>query len=85
MNGECVVAISNPTFPELYISIRNSFCHSIDNDNSGSSIIKIQDVITSKYTFENIDTICFSPEDKSSKSISSPFTSKTHTDKFTSS
>ena len=62
MKGECVTATRKNKELELEISTRNSFCHSIDNDNSGSSNNTIIS-LSSNSTFEKIDTNCFSPED----------------------
>ena len=59
-----MTAIKVLHLPESIMSGRNLDCHLIDKDNSGSSNKMKQFSVSSRYSFENKEITCFSPEDK---------------------
>ena len=69
IKGECVTVKSNLQLSERSISGSNILCHIMEIDNSGSSIIRMLSFSFSRYSFENKETICFSPDDRFDSSI----------------
>ena len=70
MKGEWVTANRKSHLFDFIISGIKFLCQNIDRDNSGSSIKKIKSLCGSKKIIEKSETICFSPQLNTLRSMS---------------